>query len=81
MLHDIKVGLWCAISVTRIIGFIFFLDATNSEGKIGQILTPLAENLSGVQKRKKKNRFFQQDGGTTQTTNKSVTALHNTFGD
>jgi hypothetical protein len=40
--------------VTRTIGFIFFLDLANSERKTGQILTPLAENLNDVEKRKKR---------------------------
>jgi len=41
-----KVGLWCALSVTRIIGTILFLDTINSEGYSRQAPTQFILSLS-----------------------------------
>ena len=40
LLHDVKVGVWSAISVTRIIRHISFLDKINLESLTFQIPTP-----------------------------------------
>jgi hypothetical protein len=42
LLFDCKVGIWCAVSATRIIGPIF-LDAVNSERYHSQIIEPFFE--------------------------------------
>jgi len=48
-LHDIKDGVWCAITET-IIGTSFFLSIINSETYSRQILTPFTENLNDEEK-------------------------------
>jgi len=60
-LRDIKTGLWCAVSATRIIRPNFISDTTHSEGHHGQILAPLFRNWSN---KEKEYRFFQQDIAT-----------------
>jgi len=55
-LHDIKDGVWCAITGT-IIGTSFFLSIINSGTYSRQILTPLAENLNDEEK---EYRFLQK---------------------
>jgi hypothetical protein len=52
--HDIKDGVWSAVTET-IIGTSFFFSTINSETYSGQILTPLAENLD-----EDKYRFLQK---------------------
>jgi len=42
LLFDCKVGMWCGIHATRIIGPIF-LDTVNSERYHGQIIEPYFE--------------------------------------
>jgi hypothetical protein len=42
LLHDCKVGMWCTISATRIIGPII-LDTVKSERYRGQIIEPLVK--------------------------------------
>jgi hypothetical protein len=39
-IHNIKVGAWCALSVSRIMRLVFFSDTVNAEGLSGQILAP-----------------------------------------
>jgi hypothetical protein len=74
-LHDIKVGVWCALSATRIFGPILFLDRINSEGYSRQALTHFILNLSDDDENK--YRFFQENSATAHTANNSITILHN----
>jgi len=59
-LHD-KVGVWCALSATRIIGTILFLDTINSEGYSRQAPTQFVFSLSDDEN---EYRFFQENGAT-----------------
>jgi hypothetical protein len=38
-LHDIKLGVWCAMNAKRIIGPIFYAETINSDRYVGLILT------------------------------------------
>jgi len=58
LLHDIKVGVWCAVSTIKIIRLITFSNTVNSRRYTGQILTPLFENLGDE---RNKHRSFLQD--------------------
>ena len=52
-----KVGVWCALSATRIIGTILFLDTKNSEGYSRQAPTQFILSLSDDEN---EHRFFQK---------------------
>jgi hypothetical protein len=69
-LQDIKCGVRCAISTTKINGRIFFSDITNSE----KISHTIFKNLSAEVM---KEGFFQQESATIHTVSNSMTALHN----
>ena len=78
MLHDIKVRSWCALSATRIIITISFLNTLDSEEYSGQVLAPpFFLNLSG----ENEHRTLQQDDVTAHIANNSMASSHNTFGD
>jgi hypothetical protein len=78
VLNDIKVGVWCAVSTTKIIRLIAFSNTVNSEKYTGQVLTPLFENLSYESK---KYRSFLQDSATVHTANISLAAFYNIYRD
>jgi hypothetical protein len=44
-LHDQKIGVWCAITASRIVGPIFFENAINSERYVSDILRPFFGSL------------------------------------
>jgi len=77
-LHDQKVGVWCAISRTRLIGPIFFNNTVNSERYINDILHPFFEQLTDNEKQ---NGTFQQDNATAHTAYASLAALEEVFED
>ena len=56
-LHNIKVGVWCAVSASRRVRTIFFSDTVNAEGYSGHILAPFFKNISV---RENEYMFFQQ---------------------
>lgn len=58
-LHDQKVGVWCAVSTTRIIGPIFFDETVTSARYISNILKPFFVQLN---EHEKQTGWFQQDG-------------------
>jgi hypothetical protein len=69
-LHDIKVGVWCALSATRITGpIILFL-----EGYSRQAPTLFVFSLSDDEK---EHRFFQENSATAHTATNSITILYN----
>lgn len=76
-LHDIKVGVWCAISARRIIT-IFFDDTINSNRYVTNILTPFFDQLT---EEEKLYSYFQQDGATAHTAEKSLNRLEQLFED
>ena len=77
-LHDQKVGVWCAISRTRLIGPIFFDDTVNSQRYINNILNPFFNQLTDYEK---ENGTFQQDNATAHTARASLAAIQNVFED
>lgn len=77
-LHDLKVGVWIAISRSRIVGPIFFHDTINSQRYRDNILTPFTESLT---LHEIQNCFFQQDGATAHTAKESLDFLRHWFDD
>ena len=77
-LYDRKVGVWCAVSQTRIIGPIFFENTINSQRYISDILQPFFQHLTAYEKQ---NGWFQQDGATAHTARASMQALQEVFDD
>jgi len=77
-LHDQKIGVWCAISRTKIIGPIFFQDTVNSERYIANILRPFFDQLTDYEKQ---NGTFQQDNATAHTAHASMAAIREVFED
>jgi hypothetical protein len=59
-LHDIKVGVWRAVTARRVIGPIFFEDTVNSDRYVSDILEPFFQELT------EETRYgcFQQDSTT-----------------
>jgi hypothetical protein len=49
-LHDLKVRIWCAVSLHKIVGLVFFEEA-NSYHHIKLILTPLFRELKDEDKK------------------------------
>ena len=76
-LYDEKIGVWCAISRSRIIGPIFFTETINSDCYIKDVLKPFLTKLSDTEKR---IGYFQQDVATAHTSNASLTILQTIFG-
>jgi hypothetical protein len=62
-LHDIKVGVWCAVSARRVIGLIFFEDTVNSDRYVSDILEPFFQELTEEETR---YSYFRQDSKIAQ---------------
>jgi hypothetical protein len=77
-LHDIKVGVWCAVSAWRVIGPIFFEDAVNSDRYVSDILEPFFQELTEKDTR---YGYFQQDSATAHTARNSMQRLWDVFDD
>jgi hypothetical protein len=77
-LHDLKVGVWCAISARRIIGPVFFHETINSERYVRLILSPFFDQLTDEEK---SYGHFMQDNATAHTANNSMVALDEVFGE
>jgi hypothetical protein len=45
-LHEMKVGVWCAVSARRVINPIFFGDTVNSDRYVSDILEPFFQELT-----------------------------------
>lgn len=76
-LHDQKVGVWCALSRTRIIGPIFFDNTINAKRYRTEILEPF---IAQLKKRELKKAWFQQDGASAHTARTSLQYLEEVFG-
>jgi hypothetical protein len=76
--RDQKVGVWCPISLNRIIGPIFFDDTVNSERYFEVSLYLL---IGRLHEDEIASGHFQQDGATAHTTRVSVTSPRDVFGD
>jgi hypothetical protein len=75
-LHDIKIGVWCAVSVRRIIGPIFYHETVNSDRHVRNILVPFFEQLNDDERQ---YVYFQQDSATAHTARNSMSALQDMF--
>jgi hypothetical protein len=62
-LHDQKIGVWCAVSSTRIVGSIFFETTVNSHVYMG-IFEKFYAQLTPHER---EYAIFQQDGATCHT--------------
>jgi hypothetical protein len=78
LLHDTKVGVWCALSARRVIGPIFFGDTVNSDRYVSDILEPLFQELTEEETR---YGYFQQDSATAHTASNSMQRLWDVFDD
>lgn len=75
-LHDLKVGVWCAVSARRIIGPIFFHQTVNSERYIANIFNPFVAALT---EEETTYGYFQQDGATAHTSRRTMDHIHTIF--
>lgn len=71
-LHDLKIGVWCAISGRRIIGPIFFEESDNTEFYL-RIYEEFATHLT---QEEMSCAYFQQDGATCHTSDRSLARIH-----
>jgi hypothetical protein len=60
-LHDQKIGVWCAITASRIVGPIYFDNTINSERYVTDILRPFFHSIT---EEEKTYGYFMQDGAT-----------------
>ena len=74
-LHDLKIGVWCALSGNRIIGPIFFNETVNTNVHL-QVYSDFSAQLTPKEKR---YAYFQQDGNTCHTSDLSLTTIHTVF--
>jgi hypothetical protein len=72
-LHDIKVGVWCAVSAQRVTGPIFFGGTVNSNGYVSDILEPFFQELTEGETR---YGYLQQDSATARN---SMQCLRDVF--
>lgn len=77
-LHDVKIGVWCAISARRIIGPIFFRETINADRYIDLILRPFFQELT---EEERSNGYFMQDNATAHTANRSMEVIREVFED
>lgn len=77
-LHPEKIGVWCAVSRSRIIGPIFFNTTVTSEVYRSDILFPFIGQLN---EEELLNSFFQQDNATAHTAHASMDLLGDVFGE
>jgi hypothetical protein len=74
-LHDLKVGVWCAISVEDNAALSFH-ETINSKHYVRLILSPFFDELTD----EKLYGHFMQDNATAHTVNSSTVALDEVFG-
>lgn len=75
-LHPIKVGVWTAISKKRIIGPIFFQETVNTDRYLA-IFDQFVQRLTADEQN---NGYYQQDGATCHTSNRSMNRIRAVFG-
>jgi hypothetical protein len=63
-LHNQKIGVWCAISATRITGLIFHEGTLDAQCYINEMLNQFFANLAHAEER---FSYFMQDGATPHT--------------
>ena len=74
-LHDLKIGVWCAVSGTKIVGPIVFESTMNTDVYL-HILEQFNDQLTP---QNKMQFFFQQDGATYHTFHRLLTRVHDMF--
>ena len=74
-LHDLKIGVWCAVSGTKIVGAIIFASTVNTDVYL-HILEQFNDQLTPQDKMQ---FFFQQDGATCYTSYRSLSRVHDMF--
>jgi len=74
-LQDQKIGVWCAMSGTRIIGPIFLNRTVNTE----VYMNIFEEFCAQLTEEERKSFFFQQDGATCHTSRVSLRRVHDVF--
>ncbi len=72
----ITVGGWCAISLRRVIGPIFFDKSTDSD-----VYTGIIQNFIALLEEDERYTWFQQDGATAHTAKKIMDVLTEFFED
>jgi hypothetical protein len=63
-LHNQKIGVWCAITASRIVGPIIFENTINSEWYVSDILRPFSDSIT---EEEKTYGYYMQDGATAHT--------------
>jgi hypothetical protein len=76
-LHPLKIGVWCALSKTRIIGPIYFTDTISAQ-RYKEILEKFVRKLRGNDI---SSIFFQQDGAPAHRASMIKKYLHEIFPD
>lgn len=74
-LHDLKIGVWCAMSGRRIIGPIFFEETVNTD----VYLRIYEEFVTQLNPEEVSYAYFQQDGATCHTSDRSLARIHSDF--
>jgi hypothetical protein len=72
------IGVWCAITASRIVGPIFFENTNNSERCVTDILRPFFDSIT---EEEKTYGYFMQYGATTHTATYSINVLKEVFED
>ena len=78
LLHEQKIGIWCAMSRQRIIGPVFFENTITADRYITDILEPFIAQLTEDEI---EYAWFQQDGASAHTANVSLNFLEQFFAD
>lgn len=77
-LHDLKIGVWCAVNAYRIIGPIFFANTVNGQRYRNTIIKPFLEYLCDIECTQ---AYFQQDSATAHTADLSLQLIEEIFED
>jgi hypothetical protein len=75
-LHDQKIGVWCAITASRIVGPIVSENIINSERYASDILRPF---FGSITEKVKTYGYSMQDGSTAHTVTYSMNVLNEVF--
>jgi hypothetical protein len=77
-LHSEKVGVWCAVSLWRIIGPLFFHETVNSDHYVNDTLNSFFNQLTAEERQ---HGYFQQADATAHTANATMFAIREVFED
>ena len=76
-LHNLKIGVWCAMSGFRIITR-FFHQTVNAERYVQDLFNPFVAELTEDERL---YGYFQQDGATAHTALAALSRVHEVFGE